>query len=74
MKEWHFGTAYELISDVVGDQTALICDGVTRTWSEYDDRSARLAGFLFRRDSAPKAKWGFIFTIQTNTWRPTTRQ
>ena len=58
MKEWHFGTAYELISDVVGDQTALICDGVTRTWSEYDDRSARLAGFLVSEGLSTESKVG----------------
>ncbi|MBA58120.1 MAG: acyl-CoA synthetase [Gammaproteobacteria bacterium] len=46
MKEWHFATAYEAIADTVGDEPALICDGVTRTWTEYDDRSARLASFL----------------------------
>ena len=58
MKEWHFGTAYELISDTVGDQTALICDGVTRTWSEYDDRSARLAGFLVSEGLSTESKVG----------------
>ena len=74
MEEWHFGTAYELISDPVGDHPALICDGVTRTWNVLVYRSARLAVFWFQRDSAPRAKWVFIFTIQTNIWRPTTLQ
>ena len=58
MEEWHFGTAYELISDTVGDQPALICDGVTRTWREYDDRSARLAGFLVSEGLSTESKVG----------------
>ena len=60
MDEWHFGTAYELIADTVGDQPALICDGVTRTWSEYDDRSAKLAGFLVGQGLGVESKVGFI--------------
>ena len=58
MEEWHFGTAYELISDTVGDHPALICDGVTRTWKEYDDRSARLAGFLVGEGLSTESKVG----------------
>ena len=58
MNEWHFGTAYELIADTVGDQPALICDGVTRTWSEYDDRSAKLAGFLVGQGLGVESKVG----------------
>ena len=58
MDEWHFGTAYELIADTVGDQPALICDGVTRTWAEYDDRSAKLAGFLVSQGLGTESKVG----------------
>ena len=31
MADWHLATAYERISDTIGDQPALICDNVIRT-------------------------------------------
>src|SRR6478609_4704102 len=40
----HFATIWEAVADAYGDQTALIHGTSTRTWSEFDDRAARLAG------------------------------
>jgi fatty-acyl-CoA synthase len=44
--DFNFATAWELISDVRGDAPALTCAGNTRSWREYDDRAARIAGLL----------------------------
>ena len=58
MTDWHFATAYEKIADVVGDQPALICNDVVRTWSEFDDRAARLASVLSSYGLGPDSKVG----------------
>ena len=58
MAEWHLATAYEIIADTVGDQPALICDNVIRTWTEYDDRASRIAGILTEHGVAAGAKVG----------------
>jgi fatty-acyl-CoA synthase len=43
----HFATLWEALADTFGDQPALIHGERVRTWSEFEDRSARLAaGFL----------------------------
>jgi len=34
------------VAETVPDRPALICDGVTRTWREYEDRAARFAAVL----------------------------
>ena len=41
--DFHFANVFEAISDLQPERDALICDGVTRSWREYDDRAARLA-------------------------------
>lgn len=46
MTNWQFATVLEAITDTIGDKPALICGDVTRSWREYDDRSARLATVL----------------------------
>ncbi len=44
--DFHFASAWEAIADTVPDRTALICEGVTRTWADYDGRATRVAGLL----------------------------
>jgi fatty-acyl-CoA synthase len=44
--DFHFATVWEAVSDAVPGRPALICNGVRRTWREYDDRAARLAAVL----------------------------
>jgi 3-oxocholest-4-en-26-oate---CoA ligase len=44
--DFHFATVWEAIADAVPQRTALISDGVSRTWKEYDERAARLAAVL----------------------------
>ena len=56
--DFHFATAWELISDLRGDAPALTCDGKTRSWREYDNRAARIAGLLDSHGLGPGAKAG----------------
>lgn len=58
MTDWHFATAYERIADAVGDQPALICNDVIRSWSEFDDRAARIASVLTAYGLGPGSKVG----------------
>ena len=44
--ETQFATLWESISDVIPDRKALICGDIERTWSEFDERAARLASLL----------------------------
>lgn len=39
-------TVWEAIADHRGDALALHCGGVSRSWSEFEDRAARIAGAL----------------------------
>ncbi len=41
--EMHFATVWESIADEIGDSTAMVHGSTRRTWSEYDERAARLA-------------------------------
>ena len=42
--EMHFATVWESIADAIPELPAVTHGPVTRSWSEYDDRSARVAG------------------------------
>ena len=42
----HFASAWEGISDLQPDQTAIICGASKVSWGEYDSRAARLASLL----------------------------
>ena len=44
--ELHFATIWEAITDVIGDETAVVHGDLRRTWSEFDERSARVAAAL----------------------------
>ena len=39
----HFASVWESIADVIGDHTALVHGSTRRTWTEFDQRSAKLA-------------------------------
>jgi len=56
--DFHFANAWELIADEVPDAPALRCEGVIRTWREYDERAARVAGVLSAHGLAPHSKVG----------------
>jgi 3-oxocholest-4-en-26-oate---CoA ligase len=42
----HFASIWEALADTVGDQEAVVQQGIRHTWLEHEQRSARLAGFL----------------------------
>ena len=44
--EMHFATVWESIADAIPDQPAVTHGDLTRTWSEYDGRAARVAAAL----------------------------
>jgi len=44
--ELNFATAWEAISDEIPDSDALLCGETRRTWRDYENRAARLAGAL----------------------------
>ena len=41
--EMHFASVGESIADVIGDETAVVHGDTRRSWSEYDERAARMA-------------------------------
>ena len=43
---FNLASAWEVIADHRGDALALHCGDVSRTWVEFEHRSARLAGAL----------------------------
>lgn len=68
--DFHFATAWEKIADTQGDRPALICDGVTRSWREFDDRAARIAQVLHEHGLGADAKVG-IYLHNCNEYAET---
>ena len=56
--EMHFATVWESIADVIPDEPAVTHGDVTRTWAEYDERSARIAQALTAAGLGPDSKVG----------------
>jgi fatty-acyl-CoA synthase len=56
--EMHFASVWESIADAIGDQTALVNGSVRRSWSEYDDRAARMAAAYSAAGLRPDSKIG----------------
>jgi 3-oxocholest-4-en-26-oate---CoA ligase len=56
--DFHFANVFEAISDLQPERAALICDGLTRSWREYDDRAARLASVLASHGLGQDSKVG----------------
>ncbi len=54
--EMHFATVWESIADEIGDQLALAHGSTTRTWSEFDDRAARIAAAFTEAGLGPDSK------------------
>lgn len=52
----NLATLWETVADTIGDHTALVHGDVRRTWSEFDDRSARLAAGFEELGCAPGSK------------------
>jgi 3-oxocholest-4-en-26-oate---CoA ligase len=56
--EIHFATVWEAISDAIGDETAIVHGPTRRTWSEFDERAARVAAAFTDAGLQPDAKVG----------------
>ena len=52
----NLATAWEAVADTVGDLPALAFDGGRTSWERFEDRAARLAGFLTDHGLGPDAK------------------
>lgn len=67
---WHFATAFEVIADAIGDSPALICEDQVRSWSQYDDRAARMARVLSDHGLGVESKVG-IYLHNCNEYMET---
>ena len=56
--EMHFATIWESIADHIGDATALVHGSTRRTWSEFDERSGRVATAFTDAGLGPDSKIG----------------
>lgn len=56
--EHHFATIWESIADVLGDDTAVVHGDRRLSWTQYDDRAARLAATLVGAGLRPDSKVG----------------
>ena len=65
--DFHFATAFELIADALPDDPALICGDTTRTWSEFDNRAARIAAVLTAHGLGVDSKVG-IYLHNSNEY------
>src|SRR5215207_6609363 len=54
----HWGTVWESVAAAVPDRPAVSHGAVTRTWAEYESRSARLAAALTDNGLTPGSKLG----------------
>ena len=54
--EMHFATVWESIADEIGDSPAIVHGTTRRTWSEFDQRSARLAAAFVDAGLRPDSK------------------
>ena len=52
----HFATVWESIADAIPDAPAITHGDVTRTWAQYDDRAARIAGAIDAAGLGPDSK------------------
>ena len=65
--EKHYATIWESIADVIGDRDALVHGENRKTWSEYDERAARLAQAMSEAGLKPGAKVG-LYVYNSNEY------
>ena len=65
--EKQFATIWESIADSIGDSPAVTQGTVTRTWSEYDQRAARIASALVDAGLQPQSKVG-LYLYNSNEY------
>ena len=63
----HFATVWESIADEIGDATAIVHGTIRRTWTQYDNRSARLAAAYVDAGLQPDSKIG-LFLYNCNEY------
>jgi len=68
--EMHAASVWEAISDIVGDAPAISCGDTNRTWSEYENRAARLSAAFVQAGLKPDSKIG-IFLYNSNEYLET---
>jgi acyl-CoA synthetase (AMP-forming)/AMP-acid ligase II len=56
---WNFATVFESVADAVPHHAALVQGERRRSWREFDDRAARLAGALRELGLGPDSKVAF---------------
>jgi fatty-acyl-CoA synthase len=56
--EHHFASVWESIADVLGDDTAIVHGERRFSWSQYDDRAARMAAAFTAAGLRPDSKIG----------------
>ncbi|MBL4585040.1 MAG: AMP-binding protein [Pseudomonadales bacterium] len=61
----HFATMWEQVSDTVGDRIALIHGDNKVTWSDFESRAARVAGFLTKQGHGVDSK-AAIYAYNSN--------
>jgi fatty-acyl-CoA synthase len=52
----HFATVWEQVADAIGDSPAVSHGAVTRTWTEFDQRAARMAAAYAAAGLGPDSK------------------
>ena len=65
--ELGFATLWEAISDQIGDQEAVVTGSNRRTWTEYENRSARLAQAFLESGLGPGSKIG-LYLLNGNEY------
>lgn len=65
--EKQFATIWESITDSIGDSPAVTQGTVTRTWTEYEQRAARIASALVDAGLQPQSKVG-LYLYNSNEY------
>ena len=56
--EWHYATVWESLTDALGDMTAVVHGDRRLSWTQYDDRAARMAAAYTAAGLGPDSKIG----------------
>ncbi len=68
--QMHAASVWEAISDSIGDAPAICCGDTSRTWSEYENRAARLSASFVQAGLKQNSKIG-IFLYNSNEYLET---
>jgi len=65
--EFHFNNVWTALSETFPDRPALVCEGKTVTWSQFNGRAARLAG-LFSRNGVTNGASVGMYMLNCNEY------